>query len=135
MLTALFALFGLLSLKFAWWLPSKNLQKTRIMMYHMIAEHPSHKKKTGLRVSPLMFEKQLKWFSDNGWSFIKMSELSKYENSEKIVAITFDDGYEDNYLAALPLLKKYNACATLYLVIDRHENDWSVKKKLEAQHG
>jgi len=104
-------------------------------MYHMIAEHPSHKKKTGLRVSPLMFEKQLKWFSDNGWSFIKMSELSKYENSEKIVAITFDDGYEDNYLAALPLLKKYNACATLYLVIDRHENDWSVKKNLKHNTG
>ena len=82
-----------------------------------------------------MFEKHLKYFSDNGWRFIKMSELDQFENDSKIVAITFDDGYLDNYTKALPLLKKYNACATLYLVIDRHNNDWSVKKNPKHDSG
>ena len=64
-----------------------------------------------------------------------MSELDQFENDSKIVAITFDDGYLDNYTKALPLLKKYNACATLYLVIDRHNNDWSVKKNPKHDSG
>ena len=118
----------LFSLKYAWWYPKANLKKTRIMMYHMISEQAKNAKKSGLRVSPEMFEKQLKYFKENGWTFIKMSELKNYEDDNKVVAITFDDGYLDNYTQALPLLKKYDACATLYLVIDRHQNDWSIKK-------
>jgi len=33
------------------------------------------------------------------------------------------------------LLKKYGACATLYLVVDRHQNDWSVKKNPKHNSG
>lgn len=131
----LVVLFTLFSLKYSWWFPSKKLNQSRIMMYHMITEQLPHQKKSGLRVHPAMFNKQLKWFSDNNWTFIKMSQLENYKGIEKVVAITFDDGYEDNYLEALPLLKKYNACATLYLVIDRHENDWSVKKNVKHNTG
>jgi len=125
----------LFSLKYAWWYPKANMKKTRIMMYHMISYQLAKGKKSGLRVTPEMFEKQLKYFKDNGWKFIKMSELKNHENENKVVAITFDDGYLDNYFQALPLLKKYDACATLYLVIDRHHNDWSVKKNPKHNTG
>ena len=125
----------LFSMKYAWWYPSKSNKKTRIMMYHMISDQLPGSKKSGLRVSPAMFEKHLQYFYDNGWKFIKMSELKNYENTEKVVALTFDDGYLDNYTNALPLLKKYNACATLYLVIDRHQNDWSIKKNPKHNSG
>jgi peptidoglycan/xylan/chitin deacetylase (PgdA/CDA1 family) len=127
-LIAIDVLLILFSLKYVWWYPRADLKKTRIMMYHMISKQLPKTKKSGLRVSPEMFERHLKYFSDNNWSFIKMSELLEHDAQEKVVAITFDDGYEDNYSEAFPLLKKYNACATLYLVIDRHQNDWSAKK-------
>ena len=125
----------LFSLKYVWWYPKANMKKTRIMMYHMISEQLTKGKKSGLRVSPEMFERQLKYFKENGWKFIKMSELKNHENENKVAAITFDDGYLDNYSQALPLLKKYEACATLYLVIDRHQNDWSVKKNPKHNTG
>ena len=125
----------LFSLKYAWWYPKTSMKKTRIMMYHMISEQLGQGKKSGLRVSPEMFEKHLKYFKDNGWKFIKMSELKNNEDENKVVAITFDDGYLDNYSHAMPLLKKYDACATLYLVIDRHQNDWSVKKNPKHNTG
>ena len=125
----------LFCLKYAWWYPSVSTKKTRIMMYHLISEQLPNKKKSGLRVSSHMFEEHLKYFSSNDWKFIKMSELDEYENKDKVVAITFDDGYLNNYTHALPLLKKYNACATLFLVIDRHDNDWSVKKNSKHNTG
>jgi peptidoglycan/xylan/chitin deacetylase (PgdA/CDA1 family) len=101
----------------------------------MISNQLPNSKKSGLRVSPSMFEKHLKYFLDNNWKFIKMSELDDYLDQEKVVAITFDDGYLDNYTSALPLLKKYKACATLYLVIERHDNDWSIKKNIKHNSG
>ena len=125
----------LFSLKYAWWYPKANMNRARIMMYHMISDQLPQEKKSGLRVSPEMFEKHLKYFKDSGWKFIKMSELKNHQNENKVVAITFDDGYLDNYSQALPLLKKYDACATLYLVIDRHQNDWSVKKNPKHNTG
>ena len=97
-----FILVLLFSLKYAWWAPSINKNETRIMMYHMISDQPTNSKKSGLRVSPNMFEKHLEYFSNNGWTFIKMSEIEEYDNSEKVVAITFDDGYLDNYTQAYP---------------------------------
>ena len=125
----------LISLKYVWWYPSISNKKTRIMMYHMISDQIVDSKKSGLRVSEQMFEKHLKYFVENNWKFIKMSDLSEYADDEKVVAITFDDGYLDNYKTAFPLLKKYNACATLFLVIDRHDNDWSVKKNSKHNTG
>jgi peptidoglycan/xylan/chitin deacetylase (PgdA/CDA1 family) len=105
-------------------------------MYHMICDSQSKQKHRGLRVSPEMFERQIAWLKANNWTFVKTSELlTDKAQVDKCVAITFDDGYEDNYIQALPILKKYDACATLYLVTDRHQRDWSVSKNAKHNSG
>jgi peptidoglycan/xylan/chitin deacetylase (PgdA/CDA1 family) len=128
--------FILLSLKYCWWRPTVGLEHPRILMYHMIGGSLSKQKHRGLRVSPEMFERQVAWLKASNWTFIKASELfTEKAQGDKRVAITFDDGYEDNYSQALPILKKYDACATLYLVTDRHERDWSVNKNAKHNSG
>ncbi|MAC84750.1 MAG: polysaccharide deacetylase [Arcobacter sp.] len=125
------------SYKYAWWTKSVSFSYPRVLMYHMISEHKKGTKFNGLRVSPLEFEKQIKFLNDDNWTFFTMNELilNKDNLPEKSIAITFDDGYEDNYTNALPILKKYNAKATIYLVVDRHDREWSSKRKKKNSSG
>jgi len=125
------------SFRYAWWRTPVSYHLPRILMYHQIAPHQQGAKFNGLRVIPEMFEKQLKWLSQNNWRFVTMAQLMELKGNipEKTVVLTFDDGYLDNLTTALPLMKKYNACATLYLVIQRHNNDWSTKKKKHHDSG
>lgn len=138
MLTAVAAiavLAGLLfSYQYAWWRRTIDYSAPRILMYHMVSRQKPKAKFNKLRVDPAEFERQLRWLRDNGWKFLFMSEIER-STERKGVALTFDDGYRDNLLLADPLLKKYSAKATLYLVVDRHDRDWSQSKKEHHSDG
>jgi peptidoglycan/xylan/chitin deacetylase (PgdA/CDA1 family) len=125
------------SQRYAWWRPAVPWERPRILMYHLVTPHPPGCRTRGMRVRPEDFERQLRWLRENHFHFATLSELSG-ENPPppRTVAITFDDGYEDNFTTALPLLRRYGARATLYLVADREEgSDWSAKKKAHHNSG
>lgn len=125
------------SFRYAWWRPVISYRHPRVLMYHMVSPHRKGTKFNGLRVSPKRFEAQLAFLKEDGWHFFTLSELWRKwdELPEKSVAITFDDGYADNLHEALPLLQKYDACATIYMVVDRHDRDWSTHKKAHHDSG
>ena len=108
--------FAWLSARYCWWRTALPDALPRVLMYHMVSAQGEAKKHRGLRVEPAMFERQVAWLAANGWQFVTMAELTERDfRGGKQVAITFDDGYEDNLLNALPILQKYDAKATLYL--------------------
>lgn len=123
--------------RYAWWGGEIDLSRPRVLMYHMVSAAVPGAKFNGLRVSPDAFEQQVKYLHEQGWHFVTMSELlsDACRGREKLVALTFDDGFADNYFNAFPILQKYGAKATLYLVVDRHERDWSVSKKKHHNSG
>lgn len=78
-------------------------------MYHSICN-----KDNFLSVNTEIFEKQIKFLKDRGYNSIDFTEVKK-KISKKII-ITFDDGYKDNLINALPILKKYNFKAVFFIV-------------------
>jgi len=70
---------------------------------------------SGMNMPPQKFEQLLQHLQKKGSVFCFVSELAQYQDQPNVVALSFDDGFLDNYQYAYPLLKKYNAKATIYL--------------------
>lgn len=116
--------FILLSLRYNIWRIPKSYKIPRVLMYHSIHEHLGEKHDKW-RVRPKDFEKQMAWFYKNKWHSYTISELTMMDKiPNKSFVLTFDDGYEDNYFNAFPILKKYHFKATIYLVPNHKENIW-----------
>lgn len=89
----------------------------KILLYHCVDEpQPQNIDYRYLHVNPTNFEQQIKYLSENGYTFLFPEEIFYCDYIEKSVVITFDDGRVDNYINAMPILEKYNAKATLYMI-------------------
>ena len=137
----LLVILGLIvfSQRYAWWRGAVDSRYPRILMYHMVSPHRPNAKFNKLRVTPDNFANQIAWMVKDGYQFFTMSELvTRWQAGNllpKSVAITFDDGYQDNLTNALPVLQRYQIPATIYVVVNRHDNDWSTHKKAHHNSG
>lgn len=83
-------------------------------MYHNVSEQKNES--FGLTISTEKLEEQFKYLSKNGYTSFHFSELeNKKKIPKKSIVITFDDITENQYINALPLLKKYNLKAVFYI--------------------
>lgn len=88
-----------------------------VLCYHSISDA-----KTGeYIVSTSKFQAQMKSLHDHGYRSISLEQFGelmkgKLQNDGRLVLITFDDGYRDNYTNAYPILNKYGFTATEFLV-------------------
>ncbi len=86
------------------------------MMYHAVSDHCWGIE--SLFVRPSELEKQLQYLAEAGYTTIHFEDLDRADAIQKPVLLTFDDGYDDNYTELFPLLRKYNAKATIFLITD-----------------
>ena len=83
-----------------------------ILMYHSI--HPSHP----LAVRPTAFTEQIAYLVENYRVVSLPAYIEAVGNGSLLpgmAAVTFDDGYRDNYEYAFPVLQKYNCPATIFI--------------------
>ena len=85
-------------------------------MYH----HVNNNKDDLYTVSPDIFEEQMRYLVTHGYQTVTCDDLmdmmTKGRRLKKSVMITFDDGWLDNYVFAMPVLRKYGLRATFFIV-------------------
>ena len=77
-----------------------------------------------LYVSEADFEKQLVYLRERGYTAISVAELAQGLSGRtklptRPIVLTFDDGYDDNYQAALPVLLRQGMRASFFVVTGR----------------
>jgi peptidoglycan/xylan/chitin deacetylase (PgdA/CDA1 family) len=92
-----------------------------ILMYHSISDsddsdrHPYYRTVT----APRVFEQHMKFLHQNGYQTVSVTDLSARlqtaNSTERLVGITFDDGYADFCTTAFPILDRYGYSATVFL--------------------
>lgn len=101
--------------RYAIWLPSRPKEWPRLIMLHQVSPQSVA---SGMNMPPAKFEKLLQLLTAKNYRFVTVSEMMDSSNKGGLIALTFDDGFADNYHYAFPLLKKYQAKATIYLAPD-----------------
>jgi peptidoglycan/xylan/chitin deacetylase (PgdA/CDA1 family) len=109
-------------------------RRLAILCYHSI--HPAN----SFALHPRVFESHLAWLAEycEVIPFDQVLRKTEEDAARPRVAVTFDDGYLDNYEIALPLLMKYGLTATFFIttglidrspsVIDRLTEEWQAAK-------
>lgn len=92
-----------------------------ILMYHSV--NPTAAAENRLAVSVATFERQMAFLKSWHYNVLPLEALADLVKAKKkiparTVAITFDDGYKDNYTYAFPVLKKYGFAATIFLIVN-----------------
>jgi peptidoglycan/xylan/chitin deacetylase (PgdA/CDA1 family) len=97
-----------------------------ILVYHSV--RPYYNGETPIQkaydVTPAVFESQMSYLSAYGYTPLSLDEVALANSTStklppKPVAITFDDGWENQYQYALPILLKYRLAATFYVITSR----------------
>lgn len=95
------------------WLP--------ILCYHRVCEAEPDQDEFGLCTTTARLERILRYVSDRGYRFVPLETAVQVARSGRpaggrYVCLTFDDGYQDFYDTAFPLIQKYGTLATVFLV-------------------
>lgn len=94
-----------------------------VLCYHRVCPEAEFGKFRSLCVTPQKFRSQMNLLKRLGYVSLSLQNLAAYLRGQKnipskSVAITFDDGYQDNFTHAWPVLQKTGMAANIFLVTD-----------------
>jgi peptidoglycan/xylan/chitin deacetylase (PgdA/CDA1 family) len=101
-----------------------NGKGVAIAMYHSVMDEPQRQAYTlgGIIHSSAVFRRQMEIIAGD-YDPVTLNDVLLFVRGEKelpahAVAVTFDDGYADNYEVALPILERVGVPATFYVTVD-----------------
>ncbi|RNC68897.1 MAG: hypothetical protein ED859_09060 [Desulfuromonadales bacterium] len=91
-----------------------------VLMYHHVTPHRGDT----VTVTPEVFAGQMRYLAEAGYRTLTLAELVDHVRGVRVVrdravAVTFDDGWLDNYRYAYPVLEKYRIKAAIFIVTGR----------------
>lgn len=92
-----------------------------IFMYHRIdVDHPATAVGRDLTLPPAAFAAELQYLRGHGLRGVSLAvvlrRLREGRSLKRLVVLTFDDGYADQYRYAVPLLRRFGDTATFFIV-------------------
>lgn len=98
--------------------PFFKFQEISILTYHSISDVDMD-----IAVRPTVFEQHLSEFLKKGYVFVSLAEIvERLKNGTSLphraLALTFDDGYADFETNTLPILERFGAPATMFVMSD-----------------
>jgi peptidoglycan/xylan/chitin deacetylase (PgdA/CDA1 family) len=109
-----------------------------VLMYHAVGDRTDPAGR--YTIPATRFAKQLRWLRRQGYRAVRLEEILADRRQFRLpparaVAITFDDGYEDNHRLAFPLLREAGMPATFFLVSARlgEANTWDAEGELAGR--
>ena len=88
------------------------------MCYHKVNDHD----RDYMTVSVQNFKAQMEFLNEQGYEMVSLNELVKGTGDKgqgARVVITFDDGYEDIYQNAFPVMKQYGFKGIVFLIVEQ----------------
>ena len=93
-----------------------------ILMYHHIGDLPidATELQTTWTVTPKNFDAQMQWLAHSGFRSISMAQLVTHLKNRqplpaKPVIISFDDGWEEQFSTAFPIMTRYGLSGTFFV--------------------
>lgn len=94
-----------------------------ILLYHQIDVPPRHRAPfRSMTVHPDRFRSQMAWLKRLGFQGLSLKDALPYisgQKTGKVAVITFDDGFENVFRNALPVLQEHGFTATNYFVANQ----------------
>lgn len=118
--------------------------KLPTLMFHHVGDPPpgADEIRQGLTVSGADFEAMMAYLKQAGYHPVSEKQLFKaLFKGEALpanpVMLTIDDGYDDNFSVAAPILEKYGFPATFYIITDKvgtpEYMSWDQVKSLDSR--
>jgi peptidoglycan/xylan/chitin deacetylase (PgdA/CDA1 family) len=94
-------------------------RRSVVLLYHGVAPSNQRIDPGFLRVHPAAFRAQLDLLMEAGFEFVTVAEFAERldgpEPPAGLVALSFDDGMDDNHTVVLPLLRERGLRASVYV--------------------
>lgn len=114
---------------------TKRVHRRRRRRVVVLCYHSIHPRLPFASADPTAFARHLEWLSEH-CDVVPLAEIHAAAASDRagrarpVVAITFDDGYEDNFTIAAPLLSEAGFPATFFLTVGLVERDAAVVRRM-----
>jgi len=108
-----------------------------ILTYHTIGNY-RQTLPAGINIPIEVYRSHMEYLFQHQYRIVPLEKIVDHiikgqELNHKTLAITFDDGYEDHFLYAYPILRRYGFPATIFVTVKYIDGYWESEKAEEGR--